>query len=838
MAECHDPRTSFSARVPSFDSLSILEGSSETKSWSCPQCSYVNVDFGNARCALCGERDSTHPAAANTIYYSENKSRPKQHFRRFSWASSSSSCFDFQNSLSSSSHHSKEPLTHAMCPQRSASFQTSEDHSLLAFPLIRPTAEYDDQRSQPYIPSSLLRTSQATTTTRSTGHHGLLGPSLGALVFQASRQPGTDTPQTVNSKDTTNTTPRSVSSHSMQTVQISNRSPIPEFPNLPPSVDEAFSTSNRNIPCTIQSCTDKHDCQNQDGANIKDVSSTVSDLPRQQSGDDNHVDEPPLIRRIHSEYVQRTHYCTIPEDMEQASSLPPPRRHRPLFQECTVEQPQSNSSSQWNGSQLPRSLATALTLIPPIRRNSPSPDMPNYDYYTTRQQSPMTSLASQDIENDETCGFLTDQPPADLHHSSLHDEVQEGDEDTYPQECQSNIGTTALPKKFVRNCLAIGNILLLVVVATLVAVLIGNKSSGSSKYSSGEPPSAATVSPVTPTLQLITTIHGDEIGSSIAIGGPLGDWIGLVERQSVRVARFNPSQHVLESVGNPISFSKDQPSMVSMSAERRRLAVSHGGQLSVYQRSTETGEWEGIINGTNIHSLENTANITSYPIASSCSISGSGLVAVGSVLHDTEDGLFVTIQTFVFDVRSTMSSIAPFSIPVAMTTQPFHLKLSYEGDMLAVLANNSVFVYQRERRWVWSEIDAIIPDGDDEIVSITMSGDGNVLATAGYDETKIYTFSGSTETWSKSSSIPSGGRAVTLSYDGTSILIGGHPVDGIGSATLWQRTGDIFFQTATLTGKSGSSAFGMSVAIPENRQWEHAAVSAGNGHVELYQLLS
>ena len=59
---------------PVMPSMTMSIAASEAGAWTCPQCSYSNVDSGNPRCALCGKVDAGRDATFHKRILTQNRS--------------------------------------------------------------------------------------------------------------------------------------------------------------------------------------------------------------------------------------------------------------------------------------------------------------------------------------------------------------------------------------------------------------------------------------------------------------------------------------------------------------------------------------------------------------------------------------------------------------------------------------------------------------------------------------------------------------------------------------------------------------------------------------------
>lgn len=273
------------------------------------------------------------------------------------------------------------------------------------------------------------------------------------------------------------------------------------------------------------------------------------------------------------------------------------------------------------------------------------------------------------------------------------------------------------------------------------------------------------------------------------------------------------------------------------------MAVAHGGQLSVLERGNIDGDWRDIMNTTKIGEWQNLIE-DKAEIATSCSISGSGLIVVGAAVLHTTKGSFVNIRSFELETETSNLPVAPVSFPVNPSSQTILTDLSYDGKILAVLSDSLVRIYRKSEAGGWVLVDGqeiFAASADRTISAMALSGNGAFIALTTFDQTAIYECDAPGVRWTQSDVILSGGSDLSLSYEGDFLLLGiALDPSEHGKIVLWRRQDGSFINADEKKGDSPSSMFGSSVSIPKNRLWGLIAVGApteGNssGSVSVYK---
>jgi hypothetical protein len=358
----------------------------------------------------------------------------------------------------------------------------------------------------------------------------------------------------------------------------------------------------------------------------------------------------------------------------------------------------------------------------------------------------------------------------------------------------------------------------------------------------------------------------DHLGSSVSVGGPVGNWIAMAGSNFIQVVRY-ASPNVVEPVGGTIVF-ENNPSMapprVSLSAERRRLvATTNDGRLIVYERgiSDKDGDWESVFAfDATVTSRDSEVISAPNAIVPTCGdISGSGLVVAGGALIQTTKGAFAAIQVWELENGSFVGQPKRTYFEVASDTtgRSIDVALSYDGTVLSALTNYYVTVYRRQseptERWVNESPFLHLENGDASIVAIALSGDGLVLALSsanGVATIYFYVEQGDGHNkWISVDVLAVTSTKLALSYTGETLLVGRKKDETyLGQVAVWrqQMRSSVenvgkYIKVDETSGSVPSSNFGSSVSLPKNRQWDIWAVGAStegkyqNGQVDVYE---
>jgi hypothetical protein len=335
------------------------------------------------------------------------------------------------------------------------------------------------------------------------------------------------------------------------------------------------------------------------------------------------------------------------------------------------------------------------------------------------------------------------------------------------------------------------------------------------------------------------------------VGGNNGSHIAMVADGFLRVMAYLPETGGLrpigeegggsQSIGLNNSLIPGEAAQVALSQTTMplKLAIASGGQLSIWhwkdQGKDQKEEWQvGLLN----YSLAE--NNFQEDIPTSCSISGNGMVAaVGVIIRDAKASK-ATVQIFDYNNNSMLpdpwtQQSSSISIPdVKKSQNTIRVALSYGGDVLAILTDNSVLLKERvddnkdnsmhlnkkydNITYSWSDLDLGNQTNFSGFVAMALSGDGSTLALTRQEETFVFICNkDSNNEWEKSNDILSGGVDVSLSYAGDIVAIG-NPNNT--TVSLWRQTttSEVRYERDMdqMIEGDAQSDFGASVAMARN----------------------
>ncbi len=339
---------------------------------------------------------------------------------------------------------------------------------------------------------------------------------------------------------------------------------------------------------------------------------------------------------------------------------------------------------------------------------------------------------------------------------------------------------------------------------------------------------AATASPSTSSgwilVEVIIGNHSERLGSSVSVGGKLGNWIAMASTDFVQIVRYNSSD-MQEEVGNVIPLHNTEVSQVVLSADSNRTVVVTK-DFSLYLYELQKQDWRIISNET----IGNAENGT--PQAISGDISGNGrIVATITTTMDKKNAFVANVHVWELDVKPPYPIMDPINFE---TRENIGIVTSYDGNVLALLLNDSVDVY-RNQDGTWRQ-DAK-PEMTTSASNMALSGDGKVLAVSTSDGVPtIYRYI--KENWSARSKWDESdidlitGNTFALSYNGDKLMV-------INNSTVTMlalptsESGSI-----SLLSSIPSTGFDAILSMPKNDiEWEWIAIGASrNGTNESGQV--
>ena len=849
-------------------------------SWTCPRCSYSNVDAKNERCALCGSNDTTHISESKQRKQQRHLERQRVHdnsLREFSWRSNNRlSSEDDQNDIIDQ----EEPaILSAM--ERGLKRPDSESRETMLLPkettLLsindfehasrRPEADDDDDDAfqkgkKPSVQTTVRLILPTNSTEGPEDMDGLMLPKFllrqdALLVSSApSREESVATQQSEISDSTVRTSNRTelsrppLPSRPTQPSVSSIRSAPVLYPSRHPagrgkmdSGDDAPPTRSRTMPpsrChssgTIQQQTvEQHQCN---PGHAPSLHHFYFNLDKEQPTSTRSINSVPVAGRQHRHFVDEAGASPVPTSSRSLSTA--------ISQPSTL--PSFSIPSLGEASVPPSQVSDSRT--PPSQfTNSCSPETDYPLVHAVEATSSCSQLPQDRTSNDDSDSRI---------HSAK-----------FPY-CS---GLRFLP-------MLIAFVVVGAVTILIVLLVHGKSDSAQSTIPSSaliQNAAASNTTSVPPNSshvewKLALPVRGgpmDHLGSSVALGGPVGNWVAMTGYDFVQVAEYTSSGMV--PLGASIPFGNESgraPPLVSLSAERRRMAVTTSdGRLLVYQRDIRStnGDWKQVFAfNTTVPPTQSAfpPDQKDDPLVSCGDISGSGLIVASVGLTRTMTGAFAAIQVWDLESSDTVSQTQRTYLEVVAnpTSSVLDVALSYDGGVLAVLANETVTLFRREdepTRWADETPVRDIGNGS-AVLSMALSGDGLTLAastvegiTSIYAYGSMYASSPSKHQWAPSNTINAAGAELAISYDGNVILTGNRKNETDVEVTVWHReiglsnqAGYEYSKIADLVMSTRPSGFTPSVALPKNRQWDLMLVGdvaqgdLENGQVLVFQEIS
>jgi hypothetical protein len=150
--------------------------------------------------------------------------------------------------------------------------------------------------------------------------------------------------------------------------------------------------------------------------------------------------------------------------------------------------------------------------------------------------------------------------------------------------------------------------------------------------------------------------------------------------------------------------------------------------------------------------------------------------------------------------------------------------LSYGGDVLAILTDNSVHLKKRDDQKTdkstgsWSDLGDQSETNLSGFLAMALSGDGSTLALTRQQETYVFIYNDSKNKWEEANIKLSGGVDVSLNHAGDIVAIGNPNATTV---SLWHQTTNSQvpyheYRVVDQTDGDAQSEFGASVAMAQN----------------------